>query len=107
MLRQIIRLFFRKALNFFESLFRYVFYMTKMTSAQETCSGVTGDSASWLRPPESTSIPGVEENTCSAVGLRRRFWEQTKSTRTVTSRLTTKFSDRPPAAAQARGRKAP
>jgi hypothetical protein len=37
-------------------------------------------SASWLVPAYATSISLRLENTCSAVGLRKRFWLQTKRT---------------------------
>ena len=57
--------------------------MTKMTSAHSSRSEDTGVSASGLRPADATSNPGRPENTCSAVGLRSRFWLQTNSTRFI------------------------
>jgi hypothetical protein len=46
-----------------------------------TSSGVSGFSVSWLVPAELHSMAGWSANTCSAVGLRRRFWLQMKRTR--------------------------
>jgi hypothetical protein len=48
--------------------------MTKIVSAHSSNSGVTGFSASWFVPAELTSMPARLEKTCSAVGLRSRFW---------------------------------
>jgi hypothetical protein len=61
-------------LNLDESLERCVRSMTKMRSAHCNSSGVTGFSASWFRPAEEVSMPGQLAKTCSAVGLRSRFF---------------------------------
>src|SRR3989338_809752 len=53
--------------------------MTKITSAQASNSELRGISASLLIPAEAVSTPGHSANTCSAVGLRRRFLLQRKS----------------------------
>lgn len=68
--------------------------MTKMMSAHSTCSVDNNTSASFEMPAESVSIPGQVENTCSAVGLRRRLALQTKRT-LVTSPLQATTGDSP------------
>jgi hypothetical protein len=54
--------------------------MTKMTSAQSTCSEDNNTLAPDEMPAESVSTPGQAEKTCSAVGLRKRLALQTKRT---------------------------
>ena len=75
--RQITRLPARAALKRRCSLLRCAFFITKIRSAHSTNSAVSGFSASWLVPAESTSRFSRRENTCSAVGLRSLFWLQT------------------------------
>lgn len=67
--------------KFCESLRWCCFSMTKMTSAHSTSSGDSGLSAPRFVPAEAVSRPGRSANTCSAVGLRRRFWLQMKRRR--------------------------
>src|SRR4051812_11258114 len=74
------RLPFRLERNFRFSLVRWVFSMTKMTSAHSTCSDDNGTLAPLEMPAESISIPGQVEKICSAVGLRRRLALQTNKT---------------------------
>ena len=88
MFRHTIRTEFRYCLNRLESRFLCVSSITKMRSAHISSSGVTGFSASWLRPAEATSIPGHDENKRSAVGLRSRFWLQINSTRFMRGKCT-------------------
>lgn len=78
--RQITRLPARAARKRRCSLLRCAFSITKIRSAQLTSSAVSGFSASWLVPAESTSRSSRRENTCSAVGLRSLFWLQTNRT---------------------------
>ena len=59
---------------------RCAFSMTKTMSAQRSESGVSGFSASLVVPADAVSMPGCVAKTCSAVGLRRRFWLQMKRT---------------------------
>src|ERR1700723_1483378 len=54
--------------------------MTKITSAQSTCSEDNNTLAPDEVPAESVSTPGQVEKTCSAVGLRRRLALQTNRT---------------------------
>src|SRR6476620_5807364 len=70
----------RCARNFFESLLRCAFSMTKIMSDHARTSGVTGLPASFPRPADCVSMPGRSEKTCSAVGLRSRFCVQMKRT---------------------------
>lgn len=78
--RQITRVPVRAARKRRCSLLRCAFSITKIRSAQLTSSAVSGFSASWLVPAESTSRSSRRENTCSAVGLRSLFWLQTNRT---------------------------
>src|SRR5207342_2362307 len=80
MSRQTTRALPRCGLNRDDSLERCARSITKMMSAQCSSSGVTRFSASWLSPAEDVSMPGQLANTCSAVGLRNRFWLQMKRT---------------------------
>lgn len=54
--------------------------ITRIVSAQTMSSADTGQSASWPVPADAVSMPGQSANTCSAVGLRKRFLPQTKRT---------------------------
>src|SRR3954451_24969736 len=80
MSRQTTRLSLNRARNWRISLLRWVFSMTKMMSAQSTCSDDNKTLAPVEIPAESVSIPGQVEKTCSAVGLRRRLALQTNKT---------------------------
>src|SRR6218665_309416 len=80
MSRQITRLPSRCARNFFDNLLRWAFSITKIRSAQCSNSGDTGVLASLPSPADCVSMPGQLANTCSPVGLRRRFWVQMKRT---------------------------
>ena len=78
--RQITRLPPRCGLNRAESFDRCTRSITKIKSAHSSSSGVTGICAPWLSPADAVSMPGHDEKTCYAVGLRSRFWLQMKST---------------------------
>lgn len=65
------------------SLVRWVCSIATIRSAHSICSSERRTSASRLRPAESVSSPGVSAKICSAVGLRSRFLEQRKRTRTL------------------------
>ena len=58
--------------------------MMKITSAHSNSSGEIGVAAAGSVPADATSNPSRFEKTCCAVGLRRRFWVQTKRTRFTT-----------------------
>src|SRR6266850_3972236 len=58
-----------------------------MMSAHSTSSALSGVLASLSRPAEATSTLGQDENTSSAVGLRSRFWLQTKRRRFIQCHL--------------------
>src|SRR5665213_1463190 len=81
MSRQTTRLPFRCRRNRAASRVRCARSMTKTISAQSSTSPLTGSSAESWSPADAHSTPGHCEKTCSAVGLRRRFCAQTKSTR--------------------------
>ena len=83
MSRQTIRLSLRWARKFFEILFRCTRSITKMTSAHSMISTETGLSALRSVPAEATSNPSRLAKSCSAVGLRSLFCEQTNSTRVI------------------------
>jgi len=72
---------FRREPNFFDNLTLCARSMTKIISAHVICSSDTIVIASAARPAESASMPGQQENTCSAVGLRSRFRLQMNSAR--------------------------
>ncbi len=78
--RHTTRLPLRCSRNFLESLLRCDFSITHMRSAQANNSGDTGTVASFANPADRVSTPGQSANTCSAVGLLRRFCEHTKRT---------------------------
>lgn len=59
-------------------LVEMAFSITKITSAQSIISPSSGISASLFVPADMASMPGYCEKTCSAVGLRSRFWLQMK-----------------------------
>src|SRR5688572_23156304 len=80
MSRQTMRLPPRCGWKRTDSLERCARSITKIRSAHCSSSGVSGLSAPTFSPADAVSMPGQFAKTCSAVGLRRRFWLQRKST---------------------------
>jgi len=94
MSRQTILFPFKYRPNFFISFALCLRSITNSTSAYFICSSSNGVTASSAKPAESVSTPGHDENTCSAVGLLRRFLLHRNSARidylltTIKQRLT-------------------